>query len=412
MEYRVHWVVMKGLFWNIRGLGKGEKIMTIRKMVDRHKISFMGLVETKHKKTIKPRIKRMWGHDDYEFCKVFASETFGGGVVAIWDPRTLRITSKHCRERWILLEACFTGVNFECCIGVVYGPNNRLDRNILFTELTSALTNINKPILLLGDFNVTLYSWERTGTFRCDRSTTDFSEWIHNMGFIDIPLQGLKFTWRRNASKSKLDRGLCCNDWLIKFPNLNLQGLKRSCSDHNPLLLELEDTYNWGPKPFCSYDAWFLVPNFKSFLCNEWRSLPPVPLNEKLKILKGPLKAWSRQHFDHLDIKKEKLEKAIHDLEKLSDDRPLNAVENARLSAAQKLHQSCLIKRERIWRQKARSYGFKMKDHNTKFFHASTLFRRKKNEIVKTMINGRCIQGISNLKTEIRNWFAQRFSQD
>ena len=56
------------------------------------------------------------------------------------------------------------------------------------------------------------------------------------MGLIDIPLHSLKFTWRRNESKSKLDRGLCCNDWLRKFPNLNMLGLKRSFSDHNPLL--------------------------------------------------------------------------------------------------------------------------------------------------------------------------------
>ena len=53
-----------------------------------------------------------------------------------------------------------------------------------------------------------------------------------------------------------------------------------------------------------------------------------------------------------------------------------------------------------------------MKDHNTKLFMASTLFRRKKNEIVRLKVKGRAIQGISNLKAEIINFFAQRFSQD
>ena len=284
---------MKCLFWNIRGIGKGEKIMSIRKMIGRHKISFLGLVETKHRRSINPRIRRMWGHDEHEFCEVYASEAFGGSLVVIWDPTTLRVTSKHCNERWILLEGCITDVNFECCIGVVYGPNNRVERNILFAELRNIITNINKPILLLGDFNVTLHSWERTGSFRCDLGTRDFSDWICNLSLIDIPLQGLKFTWRRNESKSKLDRALCCNEWFMKFPNLKLQGLKRSCSDHNPFLLELVDTYNWGPKPFRSYDAWFLNPNFKRFLCDEWQNLPSLPLHDKLKILKGPLKAWS-----------------------------------------------------------------------------------------------------------------------
>ena len=213
----------------------------------------------------------------------------------------------------------------------------------------------------------------------------------------------------RNESNIKLDMGLFFNVFLTKFPKLKLLGLKISCSDHNPLLLTLEDTYNWGPRTF---DAWFLNPKFKTFIRDEWQNLPPVALNDKLRILKGPLRSWSRDHFDLLDEKINKLETTIHDLDKLSDSRTLNNVEIAKLNAAQSLLQSSLIRKERIWRQKARTYGFKMKDHNTKLFMASTLFRRKKNEIVRLKVKGRAIQGISNLKVEIRNFFAQRFSQD
>ena len=386
--------VMNSLFWNIRGIGKGEKIVTIKKLIDKHKISFVGLVETKHKRTLRNRIRRLWGNDDYDFCEVFASEAYGGGVVAIWDTTTLGVTNKLCGDRWILLEGCIINANFECSIDVIYGPNDRAGRFHVFSEIKSAISTINKTTLLLGDFNVTLHSWERQGTYRCARSTYEFSCWIRDLGLIDIPLQGTKFTWRRNESKSKLDKGLCCNGWLLKFPKMKLQGLKRSCSDHNPLLLNLEDSHNWGPKPFRTFDAWFLNPKFKMFIRNEWQNLPSVPLNEKLKILKGLLKLWSREHFGHLDDKINNLETAIHDLERLSDDRSLNDMEQARLYAAQSLLQSCLIRRERIWRQKARSYGFKMKDHNLKFFMASTLIRRKRNEIVKTKVNGRRIQGV------------------
>ena len=60
------------------------------------------------------------------------------------------------------------------------------------------------------------------------------------------------------------------------------------------------------------------------------------------------MKHWSRKHFDHLDNKISNLEKAIHVLEKLSDDRMLNDMEKARLNAAQSLLQSCQIRRERI----------------------------------------------------------------
>ena len=95
-------------------------------------------------------------------------------------------------------------------MGVIYGHNDRVGRYALFEEITQLVLAINKPILLLGDFNVILHSGERIGSFRCDRSMREFSEWIVELGLIDIPLHGVKFTWRRNESKSKLDRGMCC----------------------------------------------------------------------------------------------------------------------------------------------------------------------------------------------------------
>ena len=255
VEFTHCFLFMNCLFWNIRGIGKGEKVLTLRKMLVSHKISFLALVETKHKRSLKRRIKRVWGNEDYEMCEAFASDTNSGGLVAIWDSTILNITNKICSDRWILLEGSIINTNFECSIGVIYGPNDRAGRRHVFAEIKSAIISINKPTLLLGDFNVILHSWERVGPFRCDRRVKDFSDWIRDLDLIDIPLQGMKFTWRRNESKSKLDRGLCCNEWFLKFSFLKLMGLKRTSSDHNPLLLLLEDYHNWGPKPFRTYDA-------------------------------------------------------------------------------------------------------------------------------------------------------------
>ncbi|XP_057520860.1 uncharacterized protein LOC130801116 [Amaranthus tricolor] len=84
----------------------------------------------------------------------------------------------------------------------------------------------------------------------------------------------------------------------------------------------------------------------------------------------------------------------------------------ARLCAAQNHLQSWFLRRERLWRQKAWSYGFNMIDHNNKFIHASTVIRRKKNEIVQLEINRRTVHGVSNLKREISFYFADRFSQE
>ena len=104
------------------------------------------------------------------------------------------------------------------------------------------------------------------------------------------------------------------------------------------------------------------------------------------------------------------LEAVIHELQVVSEERDLNDMDKAKLIAAKNHLQSWLVRRERIWRQKARSYGFSMKDHNTKFFHTSIVIRRKRNEIVHLKINEKNFHGVTNLKREIRNYFVKRFS--
>ena len=52
-----------------------------------------------------------------------------------------------------------------------------------------------------------------------------------------------------------------------------------------------------------------------------------------------------------------------------------------------------------------------MKDNNTKFFHMSTMLRRKKNEIVQLKINEKNFHGVYNLKRKIRNYLANKFPQ-
>lgn len=53
-----------------------------------------------------------------------------------------------------------------------------------------------------------------------------------------------------------------------------------------------------------------------------------------------------------------------------------------------------------------------MKDHNTKFFHASTIIRRKRNEITQLKIDGRMVSGVPSLKSAINSYFSGHFTQD
>ena len=92
-----------------------------------------------------------------------------------------------------------------------------------------------------SDFNVVRFPSERLGSNSFTAAIWEFSNFISEQGFIDLPLQGGTFTWsndREVASKARLDRFLFSADWEDKFPTVSQRRMSRLCSDHFPIVLE------------------------------------------------------------------------------------------------------------------------------------------------------------------------------
>lgn len=149
--------------------------MSIRKLVRNNNIGFLGLVETKHRISLKNRMRYLWGNDEFELYESFASETYAGGIVCAWDPGILNVSHKHVVVYWTILEGNLRKLNFDCCLGIIYVPSDRVERLGVFQEIKDIIISINRPVLLLGDFNVILHPDERYGTFRCDLSMRELS---------------------------------------------------------------------------------------------------------------------------------------------------------------------------------------------------------------------------------------------
>lgn len=109
--------------------------ISIKQLISRKKISLLGLVETKHRNSFNRRVRRMLGSDGFDWCEALASDTYSGGVIAIWDPNVFCVSEKYIGDRWIVLEGRITKSNFSCCVGIIYGPNNTPGRGIMFESL-------------------------------------------------------------------------------------------------------------------------------------------------------------------------------------------------------------------------------------------------------------------------------------
>jgi hypothetical protein len=91
------------------------------------------------------------------------------------------------------------------------------------------------------------------------------------------------------------------------------------------------------------------------------------------------LKKWNKECFGYAKTRIKELEKRIADLQDL-EPSPSNLEQEAALS----LELNDWLEREELkWRQKSRELWLKERDKNSKFFHLSTLLRRRRNCIAE-----------------------------
>nr|GMD42480.1 uncharacterized protein LOC109178201 [Ipomoea batatas] len=134
---------------------------------------------------------------------------------------------------------------------VVYGSPTHHLRRRLWAELTVAKQNLHGSLLVAGDFNVVTNREDTDNytTFSAQRSS-EFAEWIHSEGLVDMGYIGPKFTWVKIlsggvAKSARLDRALCNVEGRQLFPEVAVSHLPRVASDHAPILIRVAARTTW-----------------------------------------------------------------------------------------------------------------------------------------------------------------------
>ncbi|KAK5844418.1 hypothetical protein PVK06_000556 [Gossypium arboreum] len=131
-----------------------------------------------------------------------------------------------------------------------------MDVSVLWGVLMELRIQFASPWIMGGDFNVVRCRSERSRCMGSANGSKEFDNFIQNCKLIDLPLVGKKFTWYGpDNKKSKLDRFLVEEHWMIKIKDLQQLGLKRSVSDYIPILLA-DAEIDWGPRPFKFINGW------------------------------------------------------------------------------------------------------------------------------------------------------------
>lgn len=180
--------------------------------------------------------------------------------------------------------------------------------------------------------------------------------------------------------RERLDRAIASTDWVAQFPVSNLRSFHSTASDHRALVLHLFTIPNSGFKPFQFFQMWTFDPTLPQVVRDAWSK--PITFEtqaqypktlRKFSTLRNDLRKWNQLHFGNVIHTSKKL---LEELDHLSN-LPITDENTLKLREILKSLEELRVKEESYWKHKSRCDKIKLGDHNQKYFHASTMVRRK-----------------------------------
>ncbi|KAK8697697.1 hypothetical protein V6N13_113836 [Hibiscus sabdariffa] len=226
--------------WNVRGVGSTVKRKEIRKMLRQQRVEMVFLVETKVEVVSEVLIRSIWWTDS--FSGVWIAENCRFGMMAVYVP---------------------------CLLA---------DQLVFWQSLVTLLGSLDLPVCCGGEFNVVLSVAERRNCLGDGRRMVAFKEFFEELGILDLPASGCKFTWL------------------------------------------ISGTVDWGPRPFRFLNCWLEKPSHVQLMGKEWDRISSMVMSsilimDKLRSLKSFLKVWNRESFGSVDLQIEVSTELINDLD-------------------------------------------------------------------------------------------------
>uniref|UniRef100_A0A2N9H1T5 Reverse transcriptase domain-containing protein n=1 Tax=Fagus sylvatica TaxID=28930 RepID=A0A2N9H1T5_FAGSY len=232
-----------------------------------------------------------------------------GGILTMWDSRVVEKVDEAVGRFSLSCQFKVVLSGFEWGFTGVYGPNKDVERQLMWEELASVSTWWDIPCM------------------------QEFSDFIFDMGLLDLPLEGGSITWSNSWSQSQswLDRFLFSPSLEDHFSKINQRRLPRIISDHFPILLSC-GFMRKGKSHFRFENMWLKGAGFTDKVQEWWNSYcvsgsPSAVLVQKLKLLKNDLKRWNVEVFSDVNKKKNDLLLQIQDLDRVEEQRSLSTSE-------------------------------------------------------------------------------------
>ncbi|PWA53039.1 RNA-directed DNA polymerase, eukaryota, Reverse transcriptase zinc-binding domain protein [Artemisia annua] len=190
-------------------------------------------------------------------------------------------------------------------VSFVYPHNYYIDRRVLWHELeVHGSLMRDKPWVLLGDFNASLFLEDKSGGgYEPTIAINEFKDCVNNIEVSDLNSSGLHFTWNQkpkgsNGVLKKLDRVMGNVKFSDDFPGSFAIFQPYRISDHSPCVLRIPTLTKKKPKPFKFFNFLTYKPGFLDVVREgwsndiQWHNIFKVV--KRLKGLKSPIRKLLR----------------------------------------------------------------------------------------------------------------------
>lgn len=227
--------------WNSRGLNNPIKQGEVRKFINSHRLSLMGIVESKLRlenmvASMKKSLPAGW---DYVYNIGLGSVA---RIIVAWDTQGPKVNVLASSDQIMLLSVMVDSRTFA--LSVVYGFNQAASRRQLWDELRIGFGTVGDlPWIVIGDFNVVRWQNEKSNSSHFDANATgEFNKCIEDIEVEELNSKGLWFTWSNKQvgtghCSCRLDRALANSHWQNEFTKSEVAVLAPTVSNHCPLLV-------------------------------------------------------------------------------------------------------------------------------------------------------------------------------
>jgi exonuclease III len=264
---------MKGIFWNSRGLGDLAKHNLLSNFSKEQRLNFIVIMEMGRSDFSDSTLRHLCSGVDFLWHSMPRRGRSGGMLLgvnpSVFDNGTIDEGDFYCK---FCLRNKADG--FIWALFVVYGPAQDDLKKAFLAEMVRACGTEPHSFMIGGDSNIKRRPEDKNNNNFNYQWANLFNAVIEILELREIEMTGQQYTWSNDLDPptfEKLDRVLMSPEWDLKFPNVTVEALDRTRSDHTPLLLNGKVVALTGNHVVFKFEqGWLIRDGFYDMVTSIW----------------------------------------------------------------------------------------------------------------------------------------------